>query len=227
MPNPVQVPVKSSEQAKKFKQPRQSVVQVPAEIPAEVPAVSEPVSESVSGVAGSVSEVSEVTEVSESVPDAPQADLGSQIDTLRALVAGLEKGLSEKVKAFKSIEQELKKISVAYRKESKRKYKKTKTGASTSHGFNASVSISKQLADFLGVAEDTKFRRPEVTILISDYAKTNGLKNPENKGIYLPDEKLTALFGPPIYPLRSDKSVNGYDMFNLQKYMKPHFEKKE
>jgi chromatin remodeling complex protein RSC6 len=196
---PVQVPVKS--------------VQVPAASAA--PPVQAPAAAS-----------ADVLPVETKVEEV-EADLGSQIDQLRAAVSVLEKGFSEKVKTFKLIEQELKKISIAYRKESKRKYKKTKTGASTSHGFNASVSISKKLAEFLEVPEGTKFRRPEVTILISDYAKKQGLKNPENKGIYLPDDRLKALFGPPIYPLRSDKATNGYDMFNLQKYMKPHFEKKE
>lgn len=174
-----------------------------------------------------VPEVVEAVEVPEVEEPSLETDIGSRLEELKSVIHDMEKGLVEKLKSFKLIEQQLKKISIAYKKESKRKQKRTKSTSSVNHGFNAFVSISKDLADFLEVSPDTKFRRPQVTILISEYAKNNDLKNPENKGIYLPDEKLKKIFGPPIYPLRSDKSKNGYDMFNLQKYMKPHFDKNQ
>ena len=171
-------------------------------------------------------EVVEVPEVV--VPEVVEEvvpDVGSRLEKLKAVLHDLEKSLSENVKAFKAIDHEIKNISSLYRKERKRKQSKPRSPGSSNHGFNALVSISKELASFLEVSPDTKFRRPEVTILISEYAKKAGLKNPENKGIYLPDAKLATLFGPAIYKLRSDKENFGYDMFNLQKYMKPHFDK--
>lgn len=125
----------------------------------------------------------------------------------------------------KELTEQLKKIKSTYQKDFKKKDKK-KISTPNTHGFNASVAISNDLAKFLGLPLGSKLRRPEVTILINKYANEKGLKNPENKGIYNVDENLQKLFGPPVYPLRSDSSQFGYDMFNLQKYMKPHFEKK-
>lgn len=153
----------------------------------------------------------------------PKVDFASQLDTLVETISSLDKELSDLSSKAKAIEKTLKKLKLAYRKESKKKSKKPKS-VSNNHGFNAAVSISKELADFLGLPVGSRLRRPEVTGLISKYASDNGLKNAENKGIYNPDKRLKKLFGPATFPLRSDKTVLGYDMFNLQKYMKPHFQ---
>lgn len=156
----------------------------------------------------------------------PTAGVEVQLENLRSLVNTLSKEIAEKLKVFKTIEQEIKKLSITIKKDSKKKHKKVKSNVSKNHGFGAPALISEDLAGFLGLPLGSKLKRPEVTSLISKYANEHGLKNPDNKTIFLPDAKLKKVFGPAIWPLKKSDE-NGYDIFNLQKYMKPHFIKPE
>lgn len=151
-----------------------------------------------------------------------------QFTSLRNSLNTLQKELAEKLKSIRAIEVGLRKLQTDCKKELKKKVKKVRAPGSSNHGFNALVGISKSLSEFLGVAEDSMMRRPEVTKMISEYAKANGLKDPANGSIFLPDAKLTALFGPATHGLRSNKEILGYDIFNLQTYLKDqgHFIKK-
>jgi chromatin remodeling complex protein RSC6 len=83
-------------------------------------------------------------------------------------------------------------------------------------GFAKPSKISPELATFLGVNPNDKFARTQVTKMITVYVKENGLQNPQNKKIIVPDNKLKKLLN------------NGNDQisfFNLQKYMKNHYVK--
>lgn len=98
------------------------------------------------------------------------------------------------------------------------KRKKSK-GSRAPSGFVKPTAISKDLAKFLGVAEDTKIARTDVTKLITAYVKEHKLQAPSNGRMILPDKKLMNLL--------NCKSSDEVTYFNLQKYMKPHFIKTE
>ena len=98
------------------------------------------------------------------------------------------------------------------------KRKKSK-GSRAPSGFVKPTAISKDLAKFLGVAEDTKIARTDVTKLITAYVKEHKLQAPSNGRMIIPDKKLMTLL--------NCKSSDEVTYFNLQKYMKPHFVKTE
>lgn len=84
-------------------------------------------------------------------------------------------------------------------------------------GFAKPTGLSSELCEFLGVPVDTQLARTDVTKQITTYVKEHELYNPENKKIILPDAKLGALLNVP------SEEVLTY--FNLQRYMKVHFQK--
>ena len=92
-------------------------------------------------------------------------------------------------------------------------------GSRAPSGFVKPTAISKDLAKFLGVAENTMIARTDVTKKITSYVKENKLQAPSNGRQILPDKKLMALL--------NCKSSDEVTYFNLQKYMKPHFIKTE
>ena len=98
------------------------------------------------------------------------------------------------------------------------KRKKSK-GSRAPSGFVKPTAISKDLAKFLGVAEDTKIARTDVTKMITAYVKDNKLQAPNNGRKIIPDKKLMGLL--------NCKASDEVTYFNLQKYMKPHFIKSE
>ena len=98
------------------------------------------------------------------------------------------------------------------------KRKKSK-GSRAPSGFVKPTAISKDLAKFLGVAEDTKMARTDVTKRITAYVKDNKLQAPNNGRKIIPDKKLMNLL--------NCKTSDEVTYFNLQKYMKPHFIKNE
>ena len=98
------------------------------------------------------------------------------------------------------------------------KRKKSK-GSRAPSGFVKPTAISKDLAKFLGVAEDTKMARTDVTKMITAYVKDNKLQAPNNGRKIIPDKKLMGLL--------NCKASDEVTYFNLQKYMKPHFIKSE
>lgn len=98
------------------------------------------------------------------------------------------------------------------------KRKKSK-GSRAPSGFVKPTAISKDLAKFLGVAENTMIARTDVTKMITSYVKDNKLQAPNNGRQILPDKKLMGLL--------NCKPSDEVTYFNLQKYMKPHFIKTE
>ena len=84
-------------------------------------------------------------------------------------------------------------------------------------GFAKPTGLSQALCQFLGVSNDTQLARTEVTKKVTSYVKEHGLQNPQKKTEIVPDAKLGGLLNVP----------NGEKLtyFNLQKYMKVHFNK--
>ncbi len=84
-------------------------------------------------------------------------------------------------------------------------------------GFAKPTGLSKELCTFLGVSNDTQLARTEVTKNITTYVKEHDLQNPANKKQINPDAKLGKLLKVPKGEILT--------YFNLQKYMKNHFQK--
>lgn len=86
-------------------------------------------------------------------------------------------------------------------------------------GFAKPTRISEELCTFLNIDKDTEMARTEVTKHLTQYIKANKLQDKTNMRRILPDKKLQKLL-----KVTADDEVT---YFNLQKYMKVHFPKKE
>ena len=86
-------------------------------------------------------------------------------------------------------------------------------------GFVKPALISDELATFLGQPKGTEMARTDVTKEINKYIVSHNLQDKNNGRIIRADAKLRKL-------LRLNKS-DELTYFNLQKYMSPHFPKKQ
>ena len=87
------------------------------------------------------------------------------------------------------------------------------------NGFNRKQEITPKLREFLALPEGDLISRSEVTKFVNKYITENGLKHPENGRQIILDDKLRELLAPP-----ADVVVT---YLNLQKYLSPHYIKKE
>lgn len=84
-------------------------------------------------------------------------------------------------------------------------------------GFVKPTKISKELADFLGKDHGVEMARTEVSREINAYILAHKLQDKNNGRIIHPDSKLTKLL-----KIGKDDELT---YFNLQRYMKHHFQK--
>ena len=87
------------------------------------------------------------------------------------------------------------------------------------NGFNRKQEITPKLRAFLALPAEELISRSEVTKFINKYILEKGLKHPENGRQIILDETLRDLLAPP-----ADVVVT---YLNLQKYLSPHYIKKE
>jgi hypothetical protein len=155
--------------------------------------------------------------------------LETRVKDLRATVSALQKVL-------KTVDSELKNVSILYQKETRENNKKNKrknrkvSQSGELHGFVKEVPISDDLAEFLGLSKGSLIARPQVTRAISKYVKEHDLAKPENKSIFNTDAKLEKLLGKPTQSAIKKKPELGvaFSYFNLQTVLKEkgHFIKK-
>lgn len=140
------------------------------------------------------------------VEPAPQDD----ISTILAKIVAIGNMVKDLTVATKIFQKE-------YNKGVKSKVKSVKKvgGPRPPSGFAKPALLSKELCDFLGVAQGAEEARTWVTRKLNEYIKLNNLQNPENKKFIIPDAKLKAL-------LKIDDSES-LSYFNLQRYMKHLF----
>ena len=86
-------------------------------------------------------------------------------------------------------------------------------------GFNRKQDVTPKLRAFLGLPDGELISRSEVTKFVNKYITEQGLKHPENGRQIILDDKLRDLLAPP-----ADVQVT---YLNLQKYLSPHYIKKE
>jgi len=163
--------------------------------------------------------VSDNQSVSSIAPDATTIE-SSLTENLTVLADSIQSmtALLTKIKGdYKVLEKQVLKEARSMDKiNAKRKKSK---GSRAPSGFVKPTAISKDLAKFLGVAEDTMMARTDVTKMITSYVKDNKLQAPNNGRKIIPDKKLMSLL--------NCKASDEVTYFNLQKYMKPHFIKSE
>ena len=87
------------------------------------------------------------------------------------------------------------------------------------NGFNRKQDVTPKLRAFLGLPDGELISRSEVTKFVNKYITEQGLKHPENGRQIILDDKLRDLLAPP-----ADVQVT---YLNLQKYLSPHYIKKE
>jgi upstream activation factor subunit UAF30 len=137
--------------------------------------------------------------------------LTSFTDSIQALTLSLNKLKTDFKVLEKQVLREARSMDKVNAKRNRNK------GSRAPSGFVKPAGISKELAKFLGVPEDTKMARTDVTKEITKYVKDHKLQDATNGRKIVPDAKLKALLG--------TKASDEVTYFNLQKYMKPHFVK--
>lgn len=84
-------------------------------------------------------------------------------------------------------------------------------------GITKPTVVSEAMCEFMGKPKGTLIARTEVTKFITNYIKTNNLKDLVSKRNINPDDKLRSLLSIP--------TTETLTYFNLQKYMTTHFPK--
>lgn len=164
--------------------------------------------------------------VEESTPaqaPAQESSTPSVADEFTAVLAALsevQKHVKELTAQVKGLQKHVNKEHRDLEKASRGRRKKGGDGDKPKRapsGFAKPTGLSAELCEFLGVPADTQLARTDVTKQITTYVKEHNLQNPENKKIIVPDTKLGGLLNVP----------NGETLtyFNLQRYMKVHFQK--
>jgi len=99
-------------------------------------------------------------------------------------------------------------------------------------GFASPVVVSDELYSFLGqfgINKGDPIARTDVTRIVTGYIKEHDLQNPEHRREIIPDEALVKIFGPPL----ENKDPNDpaspkiWTYLKLQRYLSPHFPKKQ
>lgn len=142
------------------------------------------------------------------------------VDPISESFAGVITSLTTFKSQITSLQQQLRlleknvnrELSASRKEIEKRKIKKANRKAS---GFAKPGKISSELALFMSKNEGELVARTEVTKYIIGYIKENGLQNPVNRKIILPNAQLKKLLS-----VNNDDEVT---YFNLQKHMNHHF----
>jgi len=150
--------------------------------------------------------------------------INSTSDNLRSVLASLTEQSSQLKTLTLTVKNLIKDVDKQSREFDKLRNKKSRNrserkASDTPSGITKPVSISDELARFLGVEPGTLVPRNEVTKGVSAYVRKYELSDPQNKQKFLPGDKpegevLMKLLGNP------DEAVT---YFNLQRYLKHHY----
>ena len=167
-------------------------------------------------------EVVEVKATNAVVADAPkEADVEQSVAEDFGLFMSKMQGLSSQFSALRNEFRALEKKAMRELKNARKKsaQRQRKSGNRSPSGFVKPTLITDELATFLGKDKGSEMARTEVTREINKYIRAHKLQDPENGRKINPDAKLEKLLKIP------KGEVLTY--FNLQRYMSPHFPKKD
>jgi len=153
------------------------------------------------------------------VSDAAVLDKSTLSGALLAEIADFNKNFQEWTNfgnALKNNVKAIAKISSRVSKNADKSSKRKKNAKSRPSGFEKPTLISDELAVFFGKEIGTLMARTDVSKQIHEYVVQQKLQNEKNRRIIHPDAKLKKLL-----------NVNNDELtyFNLQKYLKFHFQK--
>lgn len=151
--------------------------------------------------------------------DAAVLDKSTLSGALLAEIADFNKNFQEWTNfgnALKNNVKTIAKISSRVSKNADKSSKRKKNAKSRPSGFEKPTLISDELAVFFGRDIGTLMARTDVSKQIHEYVIQQKLQNEKNRRIIHPDAKLKKLL-----------NVNNDELtyFNLQKYLKFHFQK--
>ena len=151
--------------------------------------------------------------------DASVLDKTTLSGALLAEIADFNKNFQEWTNfgnALKNNVKTIAKISSRVSKNADKSSKRKKNAKSRPSGFEKPTLISDELAVFFGKDLGTLMARTDVSKQIHEYVVQQKLQNEKNRRIIHPDAKLKKLL-----------NVNNDELtyFNLQKYLKFHFQK--
>lgn len=157
------------------------------------------------------------------VPATPEnvtSGLLSVIESLSKQHVGEVKDVKQALKLLRTTASNLKGIrdglARVLKKTNRTKAPRDKTKLSNS-GLMKPVSISKELAQFMGVPADSLHSRVSVTNAICNYIKEKNLQNPANKRQINADANLCKILG---YNASSGQPLT---YFYIQQLIQPHF----
>ena len=149
---------------------------------------------------------------------APAIEETVAVDTVETMFNKLVSQFQEAQNLMKTLQTNIKVLHKEVLRERKENAKKTTAkkakGTRKPSGIAVPESMSAEMADFLGVAHDTKMSRIDVTSKVFEYVKSNNLQNPAAKKEIIPDTKLKALL---------DNGEKTVFFFNIQTFLKRHF----
>ena len=146
---------------------------------------------------------------------------GSVIDQQLEVIAQLKRNVDDAVQLTQELKTLKKQVAKDMKANSKgrgrRGARQARDGSErVASGFTAPTNLSEELCKFLGKPPGTMMARTEVTKELTAYIKSNSLNN--GRAI-MPNTPLAKL-------LRA-KDTDEVTYFNLQKFMKPHFARKD
>lgn len=158
----------------------------------------------------------------EPVTEAVDADAADQSTGLSQKLAEFSAKLQQLVGLFSSVKNDFKTLEKIVSREMKAAVKasakkRRNTGNRKPSGFIKPTRISDELANFLGKEIGTEMARTEVSKDINAYIQAHKLQDASNGRIIHADAKLSKL-------LKLQKT-DELTYFNLQRYMKHHFQK--
>ena len=155
-------------------------------------------------------------------PAADAAPAADEPPSIMVKMAEFSAKLQQLATMFVTVKSDYKTLEKAMAREMKAaakasSKKRRNTGDRKPSGFVKPTTISNELANFLGKEHGTEMARTEVSKEINNYIRSHSLQDKDNGRIIHPDAKLTKLL----------KVAKGDELtyFNLQRYMKHHFQK--
>ena len=155
-------------------------------------------------------------------PSDPAAFINQRLAEFSAKLQQLTSNLATIKTDFKTLGKDVSRVMKAAVKASSKK-RKSNTERKPS-GFTKPTRISDEMANFLGVAHGTEMARTAVSKEIHNYVEKHNLKLKDNGRYFKADAKLAKLLN---YHYKGDDKKQMLGYFNLQKYMKHHFQKAE
>lgn len=151
--------------------------------------------------------------------DSVQAEVVDLLSGLTTAKLNELDNLKSSLKLLKSTASRLKHLRndlVRVLRKTKREHAPKDKSKLSNSGLMKPVSISKDLAAFMGVDASTLHSRVSVTNSICTYIKEKNLQNPSNKREIVPDDKLVKLLG-------YKEGAQPLTYFYIQQLIQPHF----